>query len=101
MAAIRVGARPTSAAPHVAVRRRLAWLAVAGVTGWMAATCLTIPALVLGIVVSTQSTTLTVVATLIATPMLYRRFQRLGRIDDALVVGIALGWSAILGILSL
>ncbi len=101
MAAIRVGVPPSPVARHIAIRRRLGWIAVAGVAGWMAATCLAILAVVAGMTSGATSLQMTMIATLIATPLLYWHFRRLGRVDEVVVIGIAISWSAILGILSL
>ncbi len=84
-----------------ATLRRLGWVAVACVTGWMSGTCVAILAWFAGIAADSQVTAVMAVATALAAALLYVRFRRIGRLDETLVISIVVAWAATIGIFSL
>jgi hypothetical protein len=101
MAAIRSNRRVILAPPRNPVLQRLTWLALALVTGWMAATCLALLGVASGIVAISQVAAATAVGTVAIAFAIYWRFTRLGRIDETLVIVLVVGWTAGLGLISL
>jgi len=81
--------------------RRLGWLIAATVIGWMTATIVVTVALLTGATPGSELTILTLIGTATIAAVLYGRFQRLGRVDEPLVLCLLICWAATMGLLSL
>ena len=100
MAAIRMD-RHHNVLIYPTVRRRLTWLLAAVATAWMTATIAAVIAVMTGITPATIVIVITVATTAVLATVLYRRFRRLGQVDEPLVMCLLVCWAVALGLLSL
>ena len=81
--------------------RRLGWLIVAIITGWMTATLVAVLAVAIRVAREGDVIAVTVFGTGLWTVVLFGRFWRLSRIDEPLVVALVACWSVTAILLSL
>lgn len=100
--AVRPG-RPSAIAQTTSpsARHHLLWFVTALASGWMAATIAAVAVVFSGFLPGANAPTAIAVCTAMFAIVTYARFRRLGRIDEAVVLTIAVCWAAMLGLLSL